>query len=138
MEENGIDGSGDLSTFEKIGEPMAVANLLALRRDRDKPGQSNTQILSASYSEDAKELQFTLKVEIDVQKPELLMQEFGVDRLFRLTAAKASLASNDGQLMAVFASALEQDFKGPDGQALRESVASFAALDQSAKTVVAS
>jgi len=110
---------------------MAIANLLMLRRERDKPGQSNTQILHAEFSENAKVLNFQMKAEIDVQKPELLIEEFGVDRLFRVTIAKASLESNDGELLAVFASALEQDYQGPDGQALRDSVASFVALDQS-------
>lgn len=132
LEENGIDATGDLSTFPKIGKPLAIANLLTLRRERDKPGQSNTQILNAEYSENQKILSFQLRAEIDVQKPELLMEEFGIDRLFRITLAKASLESNDGQIMAVFASALEQDYQGPDGQALRDSVASFVALDQSA------
>lgn len=132
LEENGIDATGDLSTFPKIGKPLAIASLLTLRRERDKPGQSSTQILNAEYSENQKILSFQLRAEIDVQKPELLMEEFGIDRLFRITLAKASLESNDGQIMAVFASALEQDYQGPDGQALRDSVASFVALDQSA------
>lgn len=134
LEENGIDGSGDLSTFTKIGLPMAIANLLVLRRERDKPGQSNTQIVDAQISENGKLLSFQLRAEIDVQKPELLMEEFGIDRLFRITVAKASLESNDGQILAVFASALEQDYQGPDGQALRDAVESFVALDQSVKT----
>ena len=34
-------------------------------------------------------------------------------------------------MLAVFASALEQDFEGPDGVALRQSVDSFRALKQS-------
>ena len=89
--------------------------------------------MDAQISEDGKVLSFQLRAEIDVQKPELLMEEFGIDRLFRITVAKASLESNDGQILAVFASALEQDYQGPDGQALRDSVESFVALDQSAK-----
>ena len=55
----------------------------------------------------------------------------GVSELFRTTVAKATLASNDGQMMAVFASALDQDYAGPDGPALRKAVDSFLATDQS-------
>jgi hypothetical protein len=79
-----------------------------------------------------------LKSEIEVQKPELLMEQYGVDRLYRITTAKASLEANDGNIMAVFASALETDFNGPDGVALQQTVDSFVATDQSATTTTAS
>jgi hypothetical protein len=59
------------------------------------------------------------------------METYGVSQLFRITVAKASLASKDGNMMAVFASALEQDFNGPDGAALRDAVASFTVVDKS-------
>jgi hypothetical protein len=36
-------------------------------------------------------------------------------------------------MMAVFASALQQDFDGDDGVALNDAVASFVAMDQSKK-----
>lgn len=71
---------------------------------------------------------FNLAQSIDVQKPELLMEQMGVSELNRITVAKATLNSNDGQIMAVFASALEQDFNSEDGPALQESVESFVAL----------
>lgn len=132
LEENGIDASGDLSSFQSIGKPGAIANLINLHREKDKPGQSKTEITSASYSTDSKLLFFSLKSEIDVQKPELLMETYGVTQLFRITTAKASLNSNDGNILVVFASALEQDFKGPDGVALQQSVDSFIPVDQSA------
>ena len=133
LEENGIDASGDLSTFPGIGEPAAIANLLVIRRDKEKSVVSNTQILADSLflAPDGKELRFKLKTEIDVQKPELLMETYGVSQLFRITTAKASLRSNDGQMLAVFASALEQDFMGPDGVALQEAVDSFEVTDRS-------
>ena len=66
-----------------------------------------------------------------VQKPELLMEELGVSELFRTTVAKATLTSNDGNMMAVFASALDQDFAGADGVALQKAVDSFVATNQS-------
>jgi hypothetical protein len=114
-----------------------VANLLSLRRDRDKAGKgmSNTQLVPGSIflTSDGMELSFKLKTEIEVQKPELLMEQYGVFELYRITTAKASLRSNDGNLMAVYASALETDFNGPDGLALQEAVNSFQVMDRSAK-----
>ena len=93
---------------------------------------SNSIILpeSVKLSDDNKELTFAIKAEIEVQKPELLMETYGVDRLFRVTLGKVSLRSNDGNIMAVFASALESDFKGPDGTALQETVDSFVAIER--------
>ena len=87
---------------------------------------------SVKVSPDGKELSFKLTTEIEVQKPELLLEQYGVSKLFRITVAKATLNSNDGNIMAVFASALEQDFNnGVDGPALQESVDSFVATAQS-------
>lgn len=131
-QENGIDASGSLSTFPDLGESSAIANLVNLRRERDRPGMSNSIILpeSVKLSDDNKELTFAIKAEIEVQKPELLMETYGVDRLFRVTLGKVSLRSNDGNIMAVFASALESDFKGPDGTALQETVDSFVAIER--------
>jgi len=133
LEEEGIDSSGDLSTFPSIGNPTAIANLITLRRDRDKQQQSKTTVIpnSVSVSEDGKTLYFRLSSSVDVQKPELLMEQTGVSELVRMTLAKATLLSNDGQMMAVFASALQQDYKTEDGPALEESVESFVAVDQS-------
>jgi len=132
LEENGIEATGDLKTIPDIGEPAAVANLIALRRDRDRPGISNTKIVPNSLliSADGRELSFQLKTEIEVQKPELLLEQYGVSELYRITAAKASLRSNDGNMMAIFASALQQDFAGPDGAALQASVNSFQPIDR--------
>ena len=66
-----------------------------------------------------------------VQKPELLLEQYGVSQLFRITVAKATLNSDDGNLFAIFASALEQDFNnGVDGPALEETVNSFSVTKQ--------
>lgn len=131
LEENGIEATGKLATFPDLGEPSAIAGLLNLRRERDK-ATSNTALVPNSLlvTEDGKELYFQLKTEIDVQKPELLMEQYGVSELFRITTAKASLKSGDGNLMVVYASALDQDFRGPDGVALQQAVNSFQALEQ--------
>jgi len=134
LEEAGIEASGDLTTFPKLGEPAAIANLINLRRERDKPGNLSKTVIvpdSISVSSDGLELSFTLKTEIEAQKPELLMEQYGVSQLFRITVAKVSLASRDGNIMAVFASALEQDYLGQDGDALQNAVASFTVTNQS-------
>ena len=90
---------------------------------------------SVGLSDDKKDLSCTSKSEVEVQKPELLLEQYGVSRLFRITLAKASLNSDDGNIMAVFASALEKDFtNGVDGPALEETVKSFFPTKQSSST----
>ena len=141
LEENGIEATGSLATFPDLGEPAAIASLINLRREKDKPGGGQNTVLdtsSVTVSSDGQELTFRLKTEIEVQKPELLMETYGVDRLFRITVAKASLRSNDGNILAVFASALETDFQGADGPALEQTVQSFQALDLSKSTISSS
>ena len=136
LEEEGYAPTGDLSTFTSIGDPTAIAELLLRRREKDKPGTQGPAKLnrdSVALSSDGTTLTFSLKQEINVQKPELLMEQEGISELFRTTLAKATLASNDGQMMAVFASALDQDYAGPDGVALQKAVDSFMATDQSEK-----
>lgn len=133
LADEGITPFGDLSSFPSIGDPTAIANLIALRRDKDKQGQARTFLVpnSVSVSEDGLTLYFQLATDIDVQKPELLLEQTGVSELKRITLAKATLTSRDGQMMAVFASALQQDFNGVDGVALKDAVDSFVAIDQS-------
>ena len=131
LEEEGIAPVGDLRTFPSIGSPTAVAELINLRRERESNQQSTrTQLMreTVGISQDGKTLTFTLRSKIDVQKPELLLEQTGVSELYRITVAKATLEGNDGNIMAVFASALETDFLGPDGDALRGSVDSVRAL----------
>jgi len=136
LEENGISSENqDLSSFTKIGEPKAIANLINARREKDKPGQSPTVVQSASFSDDGLDLIFEMSTKIDVQKPELLMEQYGVMELSRITYAKVSLRSGDGNLLAAFASGLDMDLeKGPDGSALRQVTSSFLPYDQSMKT----
>ena len=131
LEENGVTVSEgtDLSTFPAIGEAKAVANLIVLRREKESQNQGAKVLDSVAMSPDGKELTLRLRTEIEVQKPELLMEQYGVSELFRITLAKVTLDSGDGNIMAVFASALEQDFNnGVDGPALEATVKSFQAL----------
>lgn len=131
LEEFGIEPTGDLSTFPALGEPSAVASLLVLRREKETQNQGTKSLTDVKVSPDGKELTFRLRTEIDVQRPELLMEQFGVSQLIRITVAKATLNSNDGNMMAVFASALEKDFtNGVDGPALEETVRSFTVTNQ--------
>jgi hypothetical protein len=133
LEDEGYQPSGDLSTFTGLGDPVAVATLLIRRREKDKPGTQNAAVLdrnSVVVSPDSKTMTFSLRQQINVQKPELLLEEMGVSELYRTTVAKATLSSNDGQMMAAFASALDQEFRGPDGVALQKAIDSFVATDQ--------
>lgn len=62
-----IEPTGDLSTFPALGEPAAIANLINLRREREKTG--NTMIFPGSVvlSADKKDITFKLKTEIEVR-----------------------------------------------------------------------
>jgi len=135
LEEAGVSATGDLSTFTSIGNAKEIAKLLNLRREREKPGQSRTKILddSIKVSNDGKTLQFQLRAEIDVNKPDLLLEQIGLSELYRITLARAELHSNDGQLMACYASAMGQDYEGPDGESIRQVISSFTVKDQSSK-----
>lgn len=134
LRDAGITPSGDLTTFKSIGDSTTIAKLISNRRDRDKNAQSLTTLVPGSVktSDDGKTIYFQLRQKIDMQKPELYKEQTGLDELIRFTVVKATLTSNDGQLLGVFASALLQDYDGTtDGPAIRESVNSFVALDQS-------
>ena len=137
LEDEGIPATGDLSTFPGLSSnPKIVADLITLHRDKERQQQmSKTKVIPESVvlAADGKTINFSLTNEIDVQKPELLMEQMGVDRLIRLTYCKASLNSNDGNVMAIFASALEQDMNGADGPALRQTIDSFVVTDQTPK-----
>ncbi len=126
LEENGIQPTGDLSTFPAIGDAKAIASLITLRREKDSQFAGARVLDNVDVSPDGKTLSFRLRTEIEVQKPELLLEQMGVSQLFRVTVAKATLNSEDGNIMAIFASALEQDFtNGVDGPALEDTVQSF-------------
>lgn len=99
LAENGIEATGDLSTFPAIGDATAVANLIVQKREKETQNQGARKMENVSVSPDGKTLTFRLKTEVEVQKPELLMEQLGVSELFRITVAKASLESGDGNLM---------------------------------------
>jgi hypothetical protein len=132
LSENGISSTtgSSLASITDIGEPRAVANLLALKRDRDKDGTLNTKVVpdSIQLSNDQQELMFLLRTKIEVQRPELLLEQTGSAELYRITAGKASVRAGNNIMMVVYASALETDWNGPDGAALQETVQSFTVL----------
>jgi len=73
LEDEGYQPSGDLSTFTGLGDPVAVATLLIRRREKDKPGTQNEAVLdrnSVVVSPDSKTMTFSLRQQINVQKPE--------------------------------------------------------------------
>jgi hypothetical protein len=130
LEENGIEATGPLNSFPDLGEPGAIANLLNIRREKESTSSTVLDMSSIKVSADGKALEFKLRTELPVQRPELLMEQFGASELVRVTIAKASLESSDGNILAVFASALEPEFSGADGVALRKAVDSFRVTDR--------
>ena len=134
--DQGIEVSSSEEKFERfssIGSAQAVAELLYLKREREMQGKSRSKLVpdSVVLSADEKTIEFQLTTNIDVQKPELLMEQEGISELVRVILAKATLNSNDGNIMAVYASALQQDFVGPDGDALRNTISSFTVTNNS-------
>ena len=124
-------------TISDLGTAQALVQLLVQRRDRDRTQQlPMTRIVQDSVrsSEDNQSITFQLMTDIPVQKPELLMEQYGVNQLIRLTLGKASVARTDGSMMVVYASGLQQDLVQPDGtwtedgRALQQSVESFAPI----------
>jgi hypothetical protein len=99
LAENGIQTTGDLTTFPSLGDASAIANLIVVRREKETQNLGTRKLENVSVSPDGKELSFRLRTEIDVQKPELLMEQYGISQLFRITVAKATLNSSDGNLM---------------------------------------
>lgn len=102
MEENGIEPIGDLTSFPAIGDANAIASLIIIRREKETQNQGSRKLEDVTVSPDGKELSFRLRTEIEVQKPELLLEQYGVSELYRITVAKATLNSNDGNLMGKF------------------------------------
>ncbi|KAL7540771.1 hypothetical protein ACHAWF_006781 [Thalassiosira exigua] len=89
LEDEGYEVTGNLSTFFSIGNSVAIATLLLQQREKDKLGTQNVAVLNHD------------SVEINAEKPELLMERLGISELFQTTVVKATLGSNDNQLMAV-------------------------------------
>lgn len=102
LSENGIVPTGDMTSFPALGEANAIASLIVARREKESINQGTRKIEDVSVSRDGKQLAFRLRTEIEVQKPELLMEQFGVSQLFRITVAKASLESADGNIFGKF------------------------------------
>ena len=103
LEEAGIASSGDLSNFPSISIDAAkMAELLNTRREKERGASANARSIvqpsSASFISDT-ELRFRLRADIDVQKPELLMEQEGVSELIRYTDAKA-LLTKSGEVRA--------------------------------------
>ena len=66
LEENGIEATGDLSTFPSLGEPKAIASLLVLRREKETQNKGIKELSDVQVSPDGKEMTFRLRTEIDV------------------------------------------------------------------------
>jgi len=123
----------DLSSFDKIGNTQTIANYIILRRNKEQQ-QINTNALAKpeniTLSPDNKTLIFEYSTRINVQKPDLLKEQIGVDELFRITLVKIDLHSNDGFMNVCYASALQTEFYTEDGVLLRDAVDSFEVFEQ--------
>lgn len=130
LEEAGIDSSGDLTSFSSIGiDAGKMAELLNVRREKEKGNaKARTFVVSQtpafSDSGGPVSLTFQLRTDIDVQKPELLMEQEGVSELVRFTDAKATVNSK-GDMLIIYAGALNQYYQKEEGAMLRESVRTF-------------
>jgi hypothetical protein len=76
--------TSNLNSFPSslISNPFAVASLLFIRREKETQSQEAKVLVDNQISSDGKEPIFWLTTEIDVHKPELLMEEFGILQLF--------------------------------------------------------
>ena len=129
LDEAGIASGGDLTTFGGIGiGAEKLAELLNLRRERERNNsKARTLVVKGSpvLEESEGTLKFQLRSDIDVQKPELLLEQEGVSELVRFTDAKAVLKR--GEMYVIYAGALQQ-YQKSEGEALREAVSSFVVL----------
>lgn len=128
--------SSPFTVLSNIASPQVLVQLLIQRREKDNKQQGlSTRVIpnSIQVSPDDLSMTFQLATEIPVQKPELLMEQYGVNQLIRVTLGKVSISRGDGTLMVIYASGLQQDLKlmngdgtwKEDGLALWESVQSF-------------
>ena len=130
LEEAGIDSSGDLASFDAIGiDAGKMAELLNARREKEKgSAKARTIVVSKTPAFAAggrtRLLTFQLRTDIDVQKPELLMEQEGVSELVRFTDAKATI-NGKGDMLVIYAGALNQYYQKEEGAMLRESVRTF-------------
>ena len=126
LDEASISSKGDLSTFETIGISAGnFADLLNERREKERNSKAKAVVIEGTASFPAPgELRFRLRSDINVQKPDLLLEQQGVRELVRYTDAKALLVR--GEMFVVYASALAQ-YDNVDGALLRQAVDSFEA-----------
>eukprot|EP00520_Triparma_pacifica_P011121 CAMPEP_0118641946 /NCGR_PEP_ID=MMETSP0785-20121206/5579_1 /TAXON_ID=91992 /ORGANISM="Bolidomonas pacifica, Strain CCMP 1866" /LENGTH=206 /DNA_ID=CAMNT_0006533477 /DNA_START=164 /DNA_END=781 /DNA_ORIENTATION=- len=111
LDEASISSSGNLSTFPAISLDAAkIAELLNNRREKERGATAKARSVvvpsSPTFINDT-ELRFRLRADIEVQKPDLLMEQEGVSELIRYTDAKA-LLTKGGEMYVIYASALAQ------------------------------
>ncbi|CAM9462493.1 unnamed protein product [Scytosiphon promiscuus] len=119
----GLPTIGDLSKWEDLGKPAAVADLLKQRRDSDAAGGAQVEsVVLPGASVDGDVLQFMLKSPIKVMRADLLEKEQGVSELYRNTYVKA-IMRGDGTFLVLWAGALNTDWDQEGGAKDRLKVA---------------
>lgn len=112
LKDVGVLPTGDLSTWQAIGTPQKVAQLLASFRDGDSKQSSGipSKLAKGSAVQSEDDLTFSIITPIAVQRPDELMQQQGLTELRRITSVRAVLQPDTKEVMIVWASALEQDW----------------------------
>ncbi|CAN0160305.1 unnamed protein product [Ectocarpus sp. 4 AP-2014] len=119
----GLPTVGDLTKWENVGKPAAIADLLKQRRDSDAAGGTPVEsVVLPGVTLDGDVLQFMLKSPIKVMRADLLEKEQGVSELYRNTYVKA-IMRGDGSFLVVWAGALNTDWDQEGGAKDRLKVA---------------
>ncbi|GMH55795.1 hypothetical protein TL16_g01994 [Triparma laevis f. inornata] len=131
LDEAGIASGGDLTSFGGLGiGAEKLAELLNLRREKERNNsKARTLVMKEGGNAPMLEnetLRFQLRSDIDVQKPELLLEQEGVSELVRFTDAKALIKK--GEMYVIYGGALRQFYEKEEGEALKDAVASFTVL----------
>jgi len=131
LDEAGIASGGDLTSFRGLGiGAEKLAELLNLRREKERNNsKARTLVMKEGGNTPMLEnetLRFQLRSDIDVQKPELLLEQEGVSELVRFTDAKALIKK--GEMYVIYGGALRQFYEKEEGEALKDAVASFTVL----------
>ncbi|CAM9148557.1 unnamed protein product [Choristocarpus tenellus] len=116
LSEAGLPAFGDFATWESLGTAQKAADLLKFRRDQDAAGnlKKESEVIPSTVSLKGDTLEFMMRSQIPVQRPDLLLQDQGVSELFRNTYVKA-IMRGDGTFAVIWSGALSTDWNNEGG-----------------------